>query len=58
MGLQLSADTKIEATFPRAYKTLFLLGASLPSSFLLPPSSLTAELLSRKGNLKGSSCQA
>jgi hypothetical protein len=47
MGLQLSADTNIEATFPGAYKTLFLLGASLPSSFLFPTSYFIAELLSR-----------
>jgi hypothetical protein len=35
MALQLSADTKIEATFPGVYKTLILLGASLPASFSL-----------------------
>jgi hypothetical protein len=36
MGLQLSADTKLEAKSTKAYKTLILLGASLPSSFLSP----------------------
>jgi hypothetical protein len=33
MALQLLADTKIEAKFPKAYKTLILLEASLLSSF-------------------------
>jgi hypothetical protein len=35
-ALQLVANTKIEATFPGAYKSVILLGASLPSSFLSP----------------------
>jgi hypothetical protein len=29
MAMQLSANTKIEATFPKASKTLIVLGASL-----------------------------
>jgi hypothetical protein len=47
MALQLSADTKIEAKSNEVYKTLFLLGASLPASFLLPPSFFIAENLQR-----------
>jgi hypothetical protein len=48
--MQLLADSKIEANFPGASKTLILLGASLPASFLFPTSYFIAELLSRKGN--------
>jgi hypothetical protein len=45
VDLQLLATTTIEATFPKAYKTLSLLGASLPSSFLFLTSFFIAEHL-------------
>jgi hypothetical protein len=48
--LQLVASTTIEANLPAVYKNLILLGASLPSHFLLPPLSFIAEPFQMKGH--------
>jgi hypothetical protein len=54
MGLQLSANTEIEAKLPNASKTLFLLGAFFPPLFRF----LNCRAFIKERKPQVSSCQA